>query len=430
MECNQCNFIAKSKGGLTLHKKKHITVEHVQPEEIKKDNEEVINNLTQFNHIPIPKRFIDLCCGIGGFHQALSSLGYSCVFASDTDKHCQESYEKNYGLKPKGDLTAVPIASIPPFDILCAGFPCQPFSRAGKQLGFEDERGNLFFSICRIIQHHKPSYLILENVRNLVSHDNGHTWTVIRTTLQQIGYTTYYTPLIVNAMDVGIPQSRERVIILCQRADLGPLRDKPVFTTPCQPLSTFLEKNIKAMIPKKVVEVESVWNEFLTILLLHTIPIPKFPLWTDWWDNEFTEDDPFFLKYTNWITKNREWFTTYQAILSPWLNKSRLNPQWTGSVRKLEWQAGTLLPTDSMSTVLWSFRGSGIRVKRPDYVPTIVAMNMTPIYGPERRFLTARELLRLQSFPDTFQFDPKYIHKQVGNAVNVEVIRRCAAFLF
>jgi DNA (cytosine-5)-methyltransferase 1 len=135
------------------------------------------------------------------------------------------------------------------------------------------------------------------------------------------------------------------------------------------------------------------------------------------------------LQYKNWITKNREWFTTHRSVLSPWLITSRNNKYWTGAVRKLEWQAGTLLPTDSMSTVLWSFRGSGIRIKRPDYVPTIVAMNMTPIYGPERRYLTARELLRLQSFPDTFQYDEKHIHKQVGNAVNVEVIRRCASFL-
>ena len=430
MECNHCNFIAKSKGGLTLHKKKHVQSQEKYEEKSQKVNEtDQIELDPPFHHIPIPKRFIDLCCGIGGFHQALSSLGYSCVFASDIDKHCQDTYEQNYGIRPKGDFTEIDIASIPPFDILCAGFPCQPFSRAGKQLGFEDERGNLFFSICRIIQYHKPSYLLLENVRNLVSHDDGNTWKVIRTTLQQIGYTTYDTPLIVNAMDVGIPQHRERVIILCQRADLGPLRDKPVFTIPCQPLSDFLEKNIIATIPKKVQEVESVWNEFLAILLLYNISIPKFPLWTDWWDNEFTEDDPFFLKYTNWITKNREWFTTHQAVLSPWLIKSRLNEHWIGAVRKLEWQAGTLLPTDSMRTVLWSFRGSGIRVKRPDYVPTIVAMNMTPIYGPERRYLTARELLRLQSFPDTFQFDLKYIHKQVGNAVNVKVIRQCAAFL-
>ena len=417
MNCDQCPFIAKSKGGLTLHKKKHEIKETKETKEEKEIN------------IPIPKRFIDLCCGIGGFHQALSLLGYSCVFASDMDKHCQDTYEQNYNIRPKGDLTKVDITSIPAFDILCAGFPCQPFSHAGKQLGFEDERGNLFFSICRIIQHHKPSYLILENVRNLASHDHGHTWKMILTTLQQIGYHTYDTPLIVNAMDVGIPQSRERVIILCQRIELGPLPDKPVFNIPCLPLSNFLEKKIESILPRKVQEVESVWNQFLSLLIHHQIPIPKFPIWTDWWENEFSNEDPFYVKYTNWINKNREWYHTHEAVLSSWLKESRLNEHWKGAVRKLEWQAGTLLSTDSMSSILWSFRGSGIRIKRPDYIPTIVAMNMTPIYGPERRYLTERELLRLQSFPDTFQFDPKYIHKQVGNAVNVEVIRRCASFL-
>ena len=114
--------------------------------------------------------FIDLFCGIGGFHQAMMSLGGKCVFASDIDEDCRKTYEANYGLKPVGDITKIDAKDIPAHDVLCAGFPCQAFSKAGKRLGFEDEtKGTLFFDICRILDYHKPKYALLENVRNLAS---------------------------------------------------------------------------------------------------------------------------------------------------------------------------------------------------------------------------------------------------------------------
>ena len=119
-------------------------------------------------------KFIDLCCGIGGFHQALSNMGMKCVLASDIDQECRNNYELNYKIKPEGDLTKLDITKIPKFDVLCAGFPCQPFSKAGLQNGFEDNRGNIFFDICKIIEYHSPEYLILENVRNLATHDKGN----------------------------------------------------------------------------------------------------------------------------------------------------------------------------------------------------------------------------------------------------------------
>lgn len=128
-------------------------------------------------------KFVDLCCGIGGFHQALSSIGRGdnkCVLACDIDEDCRENYELNYNIKPEGDVTKIDIKSIPRFDVLCAGFPCQPFSKAGQQNGFEDDRGNIFFDICKIVEYHKPKYIILENVRNLASHDKGNTWKVIK----------------------------------------------------------------------------------------------------------------------------------------------------------------------------------------------------------------------------------------------------------
>ena len=106
-------------------------------------------------------KYIDLFCGIGGFHQAMKLFDFECVFASDIDKNCQKIYEQNYKIKVSGDITKVKVENIPKFEILCAGFPCQPFSKAGDQKGFEDVRGNLFFNICDIVKYHKPKYLIL-----------------------------------------------------------------------------------------------------------------------------------------------------------------------------------------------------------------------------------------------------------------------------
>ena len=130
-------------------------------------------------------KFIDLFCGIGGFHLAMASLGGKCVFASDIDKDCQKTYKQNHGIDVVGDITKVSAEDIEPFNVLCAGFPCQAFSNAGKQLGFNDPtRGTLFFDIMRIARYHKPEYMLLENVKNLALHDNGRTWEVIYKTIQ------------------------------------------------------------------------------------------------------------------------------------------------------------------------------------------------------------------------------------------------------
>ena len=130
-------------------------------------------------------KFVDLFCGIGGFHQAMESLGGECVFASDIDDDCRKTYEANYGIKPAGDITKIDAREIPAHDVLCAGFPCQAFSKAGKRLGFDDEiKGTLFFEVCRILDYHKPKYALLENVRNLASHDKGNTWRVIHDRLK------------------------------------------------------------------------------------------------------------------------------------------------------------------------------------------------------------------------------------------------------
>jgi len=384
------------------------------------------------------KKFVDLFCGIGGFHQAMTRMGFQCVFACDVDEACRNTYERNYGIKPERDICTVNSDSIPEFNILCAGFPCQPFSKAGFRRGFDDDRGNLFFEILRIAARHKPEYLILENVRNLASHDGGNTWSVIRDSLRSSDYLTYDDPTILNAKHFGVPQNRERVIIMCKREDLGslPPLPRPPSKVKCD-LKSILCDHDKNKISGKLKVVEEVWGEFVGILLKNDLRMPKYPLWTDWWDTDgdgTSSDTPekksaFYAKYKGWIDKNKEFYSVNKELLDPWLQTSRSRREWFGAVRKFEWQAGDLRPDDGMDKVLWTARGSGIRVKRADYAPTLVALSQVPVYGPESRRLTPRELLRLQCFPDDFQYDEKAIYKQLGNAVNVTMIERCSRFL-
>lgn len=188
------------------------------------------NSPFSFSALPVPPscqpkfRFIDLFAGIGGFHQALHEAGGKCVFSSEWDKHAKETYFENYGLVPFGDITkftesvdggALFDKSIPEHDILTAGFPCQPFSQAGKQLGFNDARGTLFFEILKIGKRLRPSIMILENVKRLKTHDNGRTFQVIVNALHEIGYKVYAK--VLRAFDYGLPQNRERIFIVAFR---------------------------------------------------------------------------------------------------------------------------------------------------------------------------------------------------------------------
>ena len=163
--------------------------------------------------------FIDLFSGIGGFHLALSSLGGKAVFASEWDKDAAEVYERNFGLKPAGDITKINEKDVPDHDILCAGFPCQAFSISGKQLGFEDSRGTLFFDVARIAKEKQPKVMFLENVKNLARHDGGKTLAVIKNTLDEIGFDVFDE--VLDASKYGVPQSRKRIYIVCFRKDLN-----------------------------------------------------------------------------------------------------------------------------------------------------------------------------------------------------------------
>ncbi len=157
-------------------------------------------------------RFIDLFAGIGGFHYALKPFGAECVFASEIDKKASDIYCLNHKLRPKGDITKIGAADIPAHDILCAGFPCQPFSVSGHQKGFGDIRGTLFFDIARIAGHHKTKIVFLENVKNLVRHDGGRTMQTIIKTLENLNYTVFYK--VLNTSNFGLPQNRERIFIV------------------------------------------------------------------------------------------------------------------------------------------------------------------------------------------------------------------------
>ena len=191
-------------------------------------------------------RFIDLFCGIGGFRIAMdeacreNELNPECVFSSDIDPFCQSSYESNFGDRPFGDITKIDEKEIPDHDILFAGFPCQPFSIIGNKLGFEDTRGTLFFHIARILKHKRPRAFVLENVKLLVGHDKGRTLKVILKTLQDIGYHVQYS--VLNALDYGLPQKRERVLIVGHVEPI--LFTYPTPIKPYKPLSGILEKSV------------------------------------------------------------------------------------------------------------------------------------------------------------------------------------------
>ena len=191
-------------------------------------------------------RYIDLFCGIGGFRVAMeeackeNNIIPNCVFSSDIDPACQISYEANFGHKPKGDITKIEETSIPDHDILFAGFPCQPFSIIGQRQGFNDIRGTLFFDIARILKHKKPKAFILENVKQLVGHDKGRTLKIILDTLKDLGYNVQYA--VLNALDYGLPQKRERVIIVGHREPIFFSFPAPI--RPFKPLAEILEKDV------------------------------------------------------------------------------------------------------------------------------------------------------------------------------------------
>ena len=384
--------------------------------------------------------FIDLFCGIGGFHQAMESLGGKCVFASDIDEDCRKTYEKNYGIIPAGDITKIEAADIPAHDVLCAGFPCQAFSKAGKRLGFEDEtKGTLFFDICRILEFHKPQFALLENVRNLASHDHGNTWRVIHDKLVSLGYNLLSEPVIFSPHYVGIPQHRERVYIMCIRKDIGEI--KPFVFNKQKMKSCNIESimqdeseipNLKDYrITPDMEQLIDLWNEFLQNI--HVDKLPGFPVWSDRLCDLNPKED--LSQYPSWkqnfIHKNNELYLSNKQFIDNWLPRAKKNPLFFGAKAKLEWQAGQTKHPDIWKQI-FQLRPSGIRVKVNTYFPALVAIVQTSIIGSRRRFLTPRECARLQSFPEDFKPDIKQpqAYKQFGNSVNVDIVKYFAKYMF
>jgi DNA (cytosine-5)-methyltransferase 1 len=186
-------------------------------------------------------KFIDLFAGIGGFHQAFKGLA-ECVFASEIDKFARQTYEANHDMVPHGDITKIEAKDIPAHDILCAGFPCQSFSIAGKRKGFEDTRGTMFFEIARIVEYHKPKVVFLENVKGLRNHEKGKTLTTILSTLDDLGYENHWQ--ILNAKDYGVPQNRERIFMVAIRKDIKKEFSFPDKTPLTKTLSDILETKV------------------------------------------------------------------------------------------------------------------------------------------------------------------------------------------
>ena len=425
-------------------------------------------------------RFADLFCGIGGFHAALDRLGHKCVFATDIDKHAASVYEMNWG-KPGGfdvhcDIREV-IDEIPEMDIICAGFPCQPFSKSGAQEGFKDQtRGTLFHDICYLAEKHRPAILFLENVPNLVAHDNGNTMRVIEARIEEMGYKHWWK--VISPHDYGTCQIRKRVYIVCIRNDLAP---EDEFAFPKQQSSdldirTILDDVVDEKYNMSDDEIAwlNMWEDFLINVNVET-KLPGHPIWSDCFTG--TEELPGELEnYTkrelleiakNWsnygwvksaksnmtkneiikainlplwkqdfIRKNRLLYANNEEFIDQWLDRWNVlgvdeegKPNIPVSRTKYEWQAGPDSRTNWEN--IFQFRPSGIRVKRGDYFPALVAMAQIPVVGWLRRHITPKECARIQDFDVDGEYGEPFVlgdsdqqsYKQLGNAVNVNMIR-------
>lgn len=380
-------------------------------------------------------RFIDLFSGIGGFHQAMTRLGGECVFASEIDENCNQVYMDNYGIDSNVNIRDVKAKDIPAHDVLCAGFPCQAFSKAGKQEGLEDKiRGTLFFEIVRILEYHRTPYIVLENVRNLVSHDHGNTWKIIRACLRDLGYRLTPDPLILSPHQFGVPQLRERVVILGKYDPDNRERDLEI---KFEHLKKKEENSIYDIVKDVPVEdvyhiteyeelVLNVWDEFYRGIKEKVI---GYPIWSEYFKYEKAPEE-----FPGWkrafVEKNMQLYRNNREFIDGWLAKYDNLSALAPTHRKMEWQAGESI--QSVWEGVIQFRPSGVRVKVPTCFPALVAIVQIPIIGKYRRRLTVEEAGMLQSFPADFR--PcgimQQAYKQFGNSVNVDVIAAATEKLF
>ena len=372
-------------------------------------------------------RFIDLFCGIGGFHQALNRLGGSCVLACDIDAKCRDMYQKNYGITPHDDITTLDAEKIPDFDILCAGFPCQPFSNGGNKKSFDDKRGRLFDEIIRIATTKKPRFMFLENVKHIKKISDGAVFKYILEELAKADYEVYVAEI--SPHQLAIPQQRERVIFTCVRKDVYDPKNNISVDLPDSVECDFhriLEKSpdAKYRISDNTNRILEVWDDMIQRVdvgetLSPVILCKEFN--TKYTPEEFNALPAWKKEY---MTKNVRIYEKYKDQWNEWFARNRDILTASEVNSKLEWQAGKKVENDSIFNHFIQLRQSGIRVKKTKYFPTLVAIVQIPIYGKERRYLTPRECARLQSFPDSLilHHDDKTAYKQLGNAVNVDVV--------
>lgn len=403
-------------------------------------------------------RFVDLFAGVGGFHQAMRYLGGECVMAAEIDEECRKTYRLNYRTEEKeiyGDVTKIAPDTIAPFDVLCAGFPCQPFSKAGAQKGFQDEtRGNLFYTIMDILDAHpEVKFVILENVRNLA--DKTENWGIITTELMKRNFYITEEPVILSPSDFGIPQIRERVYILGIRKDIRnekilsngfihktDLRLERYFKK-CKmgDAWTILEDDVddSYLIPAEQEQMILAWDEFR---IGTGIEVIGFPIWLDSFGVGVDDDNEVFRAQgyddmppwkQNFLRRNRNLYLENREFIDNWVSKYDMFNK-IKLYKKFEWNCGT--DVTDIHNCLLQIRQSGIRAKRPTFFPSLVAIVNTPIIWDKNkkhfRKLTPREAANLQSFHRGFKFqgNDAIQYKQLGNSVNVRVLKILGESLF
>lgn len=402
--------------------------------------------------------FVDLFAGIGGFHQAMRALKGECIMAAEIDTACVETYNRNFKTiegKIRGDVKDIIPKTIKPFDVLCAGFPCQPFSKAGQQKGFQDEkRGNLFYSILDIIDDHPEiKFIILENVRNLA--DKTENWDIIRSELMTRDFYITQTPIILSPSDFGIPQIRERVYILGIKKSI---RNEQVLTNGYIHLEDLdLDRHLKKCkmgaawtilegdvdnaycISDEAELMIEAWDE----LRKETqIGVLGFPLWIHCFgiginDTETLKLDLGYEGMPQWkknfVNRNREFYLDNRDVIDKWIEKYDMLNR-IKLFQKFEWNCGT--DVQDIHDAIIQIRQSGIRVKRPTYYPSLVAIVNTPIIWDKAkehfRYITPREAANLQSFRKNYKFvgTDKQIYRQLGNSVNVKILKLLGKSLF